>query len=250
MIWGRLSSNRAGECTDRSAAGVRYMQAALEGLVKALEKDTGDMRCRDRCSAGGGARTDAGGVERDSSAVSGDRCMHEFFEEQVGERPEAIAVVHEDRSAELRGAQRAEPTSWRTIFAERGWSRTRGWGSAWSAAWRWWWRCWGCLKAGGAYVPLDPGYPAERLAYMLTDSAPVVVLVEQSSGGPFWEDTSIPTLRLDRGLWAPVQERRRATDTPTLGSTSQTSGLCDLYVRLNRSAQGGGVPHQANSRAG
>ncbi|WP_020658819.1 non-ribosomal peptide synthetase [Amycolatopsis benzoatilytica] len=31
-------------------------------------------------------------------------------------------------------------------------------------------------KAGGAYLPLDPSYPAERLAFMIQDANPVVVL--------------------------------------------------------------------------
>ncbi|RKP48143.1 non-ribosomal peptide synthetase, partial [Trinickia fusca] len=35
------------------------------------------------------------------------------------------------------------------------------------------------LKAGGAYVPLDPAYPNARLAHIVGDAAPAVVLVDQ-----------------------------------------------------------------------
>ena len=36
----------------------------------------------------------------------------------------------------------------------------------------------GILKAGGAYLPLDASYPAERLRYMVADSAPLVLLTQ------------------------------------------------------------------------
>ena len=58
-----------------------------------------------------------------------------------------------------------------------------GWRSAWSAALEMVVGLLGMLKAGGAYVPLDPSYPAERLAYMLEDSAPVVVLTQERLRG-------------------------------------------------------------------
>ncbi|MFH7423215.1 AMP-binding protein, partial [Pseudomonas syringae pv. tagetis] len=34
------------------------------------------------------------------------------------------------------------------------------------------------LKAGARYVPVDPAHPVERIAYLLTDSAPVAVLCQ------------------------------------------------------------------------
>jgi amino acid adenylation domain-containing protein/non-ribosomal peptide synthase protein (TIGR01720 family) len=38
----------------------------------------------------------------------------------------------------------------------------------------------GTLRAGGVYVPLDPRYPAERLAFVLADTAAPVIVTEKS----------------------------------------------------------------------
>src|SRR5689334_22792583 len=38
----------------------------------------------------------------------------------------------------------------------------------------------GILKAGGAYVPIDPSYPADRIALMLEDAAPPVVITDKA----------------------------------------------------------------------
>ena len=106
-----------------------------------------------------------------------EKCVHELFEEQVRRTPEAVAVVFEERGAELRGAEpSSQPAGALSAGVGSGAGEAGGdlrgarLGDDGGAA--------GILKAGGAYVPLDPAYPVERLKYMLKDSAPAVVLTQ------------------------------------------------------------------------
>jgi amino acid adenylation domain-containing protein len=59
----------------------------------------------------------------------------------------------------------------------------------------------GILKSGGAYVPLDPTYPKERLALMLEDSKPLVLLT-QSTLVHLLPNTGSHIVCLDRFDWA------------------------------------------------
>lgn len=54
----------------------------------------------------------------------------------------------------------------------------------------------GIHKAGAAYVPLDPDYPPQRLAYMLADAAPTV-LVSESAPVEIGPTSPVAVLRLD-----------------------------------------------------
>lgn len=80
----------------------------------------------------------------------------------------------------------------------------------------------GILKSGAAYVPLDPSYPAERLAYMLHDCAPVALVV-QASVLSLLPAPDMPVLRLDdadgRALLA--RQPRHNPDPRTLGLGSR-----------------------------
>ncbi|MFI9757071.1 amino acid adenylation domain-containing protein [Streptomyces sp. NPDC051963] len=64
------------------------------------------------------------------------------------------------------------------------------------------------VKAGGAYVPLDTGYPAERLAFMVEDSAPALVITSTAAARTLPAD-AVPLLLVDDPA---VQEQFAATD--------------------------------------
>ncbi|KOU28955.1 hypothetical protein ADK52_06580, partial [Streptomyces sp. WM6372] len=53
------------------------------------------------------------------------------------------------------------------------------------------------LKSGSGYVPLDPEYPADRIAYMLADAEPVLVLTEAATAALLPGGDATPHLLVD-----------------------------------------------------
>ncbi|MER5556917.1 amino acid adenylation domain-containing protein, partial [Streptomyces sp. NPDC002793] len=85
----------------------------------------------------------------------------------------------------------------------------------------------GIMKAGAAYVPLDPGYPADRLAYMLSDSgARLVVSEARSRTGLGPTDAVVVDLTEDRDRIAqqPVTAVSDEPGTDDLAYVIYTSG--------------------------
>jgi amino acid adenylation domain-containing protein len=113
-----------------------------------------------------------------TGAVAPSECVHELFERQVAERPDALAVQCGGRGlsyGELDGrANRLAhelrelgvgPGSLVGLYVDRSVELLVG--------------LLGVLKAGGAYVPLDPGYPAQRLAFMVSDAGARVLVTRE-----------------------------------------------------------------------
>src|SRR6185369_11913575 len=76
----------------------------------------------------------------------------------------------------------------------------------------------GVLKAGAAYVPLDPGYPHERLAFVLEDARPQVLITEEFLRGLDDDPPQIDPLPAGDG-------RRLAYILYTSGSTGRPKGV-------------------------
>jgi amino acid adenylation domain-containing protein len=94
------------------------------------------------------------------------------------------------------------------------------------------------LKAGAAYLPLDPAYPVERLAFMLNDARPSVLITSKAMAAQFpagpWR-----VIAIDDSSWDEGELCRQPTDAPdrkitseqlayviyTSGSTGQPKGV-------------------------
>ena len=108
-----------------------------------------------------------------------DRCVHELFEQQVKQTPDAVAVVYEGNQLTYEEINRRSnqlahylremgvgPEVKVGLFVERSLEMVVG--------------LLGVMKAGGVYLPLDVGYPPERLRFMIEDSEVAVVVTQDT----------------------------------------------------------------------
>ncbi|MCQ8195600.1 amino acid adenylation domain-containing protein, partial [Streptomyces sp. RCU064] len=86
-------------------------------------------------------------------------------------------------------------------------------------------------KAGAAYLPLDTEYPADRLAYMLQDATPALILTSAESADHLPQIGGVPRLLMDSAAVraafddpADVEEVRAATAPDTSAYVIYTSG--------------------------
>ncbi|HEX6910409.1 MAG TPA: amino acid adenylation domain-containing protein, partial [Longimicrobium sp.] len=169
-------------------------------------------------------------------------CIHELFEAQAERTPHAPAVVFEDAALTY-----AELNAHANCLAHH--LRSRGVGPDARVG-----LCLerslemvvavlGVLKAGGAWVPMDPGHPAQRLRYLLRDSAPRVVVAQSATAaahaGPFAE-AGVDVVDLDAAAWQqePATNPERGALTPdhlayviyTSGSTGRPKGAMNTHA--------------------
>jgi len=105
-------------------------------------------------------------------------CIHQLFELQVEQTPDAVAVVFEDKQLTYRELNsRSNKIAHHLLSLGVGPENLVGICTKRS--------CemvvalLGILKAGAAYLPLDPTYPQQRLRWMLVDASVKVLLTEQ-----------------------------------------------------------------------
>ncbi|MEV5378992.1 amino acid adenylation domain-containing protein [Streptomyces nondiastaticus] len=165
--------------------------------------------------------------------------LSELFEAQAARTPHATAVVFQD--LELSYAQlNARANQLAGYLVERGVEPEHLVGLAVPRSAEMMVAVLAVLKAGAAYLPVDPGYPADRIAFMLSDARPVMWLTtrEAADGLP---PTDTPLIVLDEagtrediarratvGL-GPAEGHRAAADHPayviyTSGSTGRPKG--------------------------
>ncbi|QIB41839.1 non-ribosomal peptide synthetase [Streptomyces aureoverticillatus] len=113
----------------------------------------------------------------DTPAATAERTVPQVFEAHAARTPDAPAVVDGDRTLTYRDLdERANRLA--RVLAARGVGQESVVGLALPRSVEQIVSLLAVEKAGGAYLPVDPEYPADRLAFMLSDADPTLVVTD------------------------------------------------------------------------
>ena len=102
-------------------------------------------------------------------------CLHQLFEQQVDQNPDAVALKADDITYTYRELD-ARANQLANLLIAQGLPTESFVGVCTDRSSHMVVALLGVLKAGCAYLPMDPGYPADRLAFMIEDTRARVVL--------------------------------------------------------------------------
>ena len=105
----------------------------------------------------------------------------------------------------------------------------------------------GILKAGGVYLPLDPDYPAERLAFMLTDAAAPVLVTREALLDQRLDLRDLHIVRLDRDASAIAD---RPASAPAIALSPQNSAYVIYTSGSTGTPKGVAVAHGGSPQPG
>ncbi len=175
-----------------------------------------------------------------------DKTVIDLFAEQVGLRPDAVAVVEGERALTYAALDAASNRLARHLI-DRGIGPELVTGVCLERSAELIVSLLAILKAGGAYLPLDPRYPEERLAFMLEDAnAGLVVATTGTSQRLRAAPASCKVMTLDHDLAAvidplerppadakrPISPQSLAYVIYTSGSTGHPKGVCVGHSEL------------------
>lgn len=170
-------------------------------------------------------------------------CIHQVFEQEAARRPNAVAVRFEDQTLTYRELnERANQLAHR--LRELGVGPEVMVGTVMDRSLEMVIALLGILKAGGAFVPLDLNYPAERLAFMASDTKAPVLVVGQKAlerlSGQDWLQAQLVMLDNNAG------EINRKSKTNPENLTSPTGLAYVMYTSGSTGRpKGVMVPHRA-----
>ncbi|WP_330083592.1 amino acid adenylation domain-containing protein [Methylocystis iwaonis] len=169
-------------CSVDPNAVCSYIQAALTGLVTALETSPETPALTiDVLSE---AERHKLLVEWNDTAADypKDGCIHELFEAQAAKTPEAVAVVFEEQSLTY-GELNARANQLAHHLRRLGVGPETLVGVSMTPSADFVIAILGILKADGGYVPIDPSYPLERTRYILKDANLKLILASEEVAG-------------------------------------------------------------------